>query len=350
MPVAVKSISKGRVEFGGSLTSEEIDSLISDPHLEILQTSSPVDTETWKALNDRLFSLRHDVDLRVYGFYSSECDLSFLKRLPNLRRFSADCLMRAKGIDCLGALENLESLSVGIYNLETFDFLNSLPNRKLKELILGPTKSRKPTLRDVMRFNDLRKLHIDGQQKDIEVISTLQYIEDLTLRSVSVDGLNFLKGLHHLWSLDIKLGGTSDLSALEGMNRIKYLELWQIRNLKDVSVIATMRGLQYLFLQSLPHIHAVPDLSKLRELRKVHLENLKGLQDLSALAKAPVLEEFIHVSAAGMEPAQYTGVLTSKTLKRILVGFGSERKNKALRELATQAGIEQLERSQFSFT
>jgi hypothetical protein len=71
---------------------------------------------------------------------------------------------------------------------------------------------------------------------------------------------------------------------------------------------------------------------------------------MSALAKAPALEEYIHVSAQGLEPAQYADLLTSKALKRISVGFGSERKNKILRDMATRAGIEQYEGSPFSFT
>ena len=206
MPLANKNISRGRVNFQGSLTAAEIDSLVSDPQLDVLQTSSPVESGTWDLLNDRLFAIRHDVALRVYGFYSSDCDLAFLLRLPNVRRFSADCLIKAHGIEHLATLENLESLSVGIYSLETFDFLESLPGSKLQSLSLGATKSKRPTLRHLARFDKLRTLYIEGQQKDIDAISTLSHIEDLTFRSISVDGLDFLESLNHLWSLDIKLG------------------------------------------------------------------------------------------------------------------------------------------------
>ena len=147
-----------------------------------------------------------------------------------------------------------------------------------------------------------------------------------------------------------QLGGTSDVSALEGMYGIKYLELWQVRDLKDISVISTLHGLQYLFLQSLPHIRSVPDLSKLSVLKRVHLENMKGLQDVSAVATAPALEEFLHTSAQGMEPGQYADLLASKTLKRILVGFGSKKKNKTLNDSAAAAGIMQYKHSPFRFT
>jgi hypothetical protein len=350
MPFTRKILSKDRVDFASSLTRHEISSLVDDPHLKILQTCDAVEPATWEMINDLLFAARPDVELRVYGFYSSECDLSFLKQLTNLRHFSADCLMRAKGVEYTAELAALQSLSIGIHSLENFDFLSGLAHSGLRKLSLGATKSKKPRLRALERFSELRKLYLEGQEKEIEVISRLPCLEDLTLRSITVNDLGFLCNLSRLWSLDIKLGGINNLSALSGMGGIKYLELWQIRSLADISVISTMHGLQYLFLQSLPHITTIPDLSKLRGLRRMYLENMKGLKDITALAKAPALEELMHCDAKGMEPKQYADLLTSKCLKRIFVGFGSNRKNQELLDQARAVGIQQFERSQFSFT
>lgn len=78
MPLARKNLSKGRVDFASSLTRTEINSLVGDPQLKILQTCDAVESATWEMMNDLLFAMRPDVELRVYGFYSSECDLSFL--------------------------------------------------------------------------------------------------------------------------------------------------------------------------------------------------------------------------------------------------------------------------------
>jgi hypothetical protein len=110
-----------------------------------------------------------------------------------------------------------------------------------------------------------------------------------------------------------------------------------------------MHGLQYLFLQSLPHVGAIPDLTQLTELRRLYLENMKGLSDIGMVAKAPALEEMIHVCAQGMEPEQYVELLKSKTLKQITVGFGSARKNAVLRSLADDAGIASYEGNSFVF-
>src|ERR1700689_1322666 len=140
-----KRLGKHRVEFFDRLTQREVHDLATNPNLRILQTARPVSARTWELLNQNLFALRPEIELRVYGFYSSTCDLSFVKGMSNVRRFSADCLVMAAGIEHLAALENLEELHVGVFSLQDFDFLSSLPSG-LKSLTLSPTKSKKPRL------------------------------------------------------------------------------------------------------------------------------------------------------------------------------------------------------------
>jgi hypothetical protein len=61
--------------------------LLLSPELRILQASSPVNRETWDLVNEELLTRRPEVQIRVYGFYSLVCDLPFLSRLKNVRRF-----------------------------------------------------------------------------------------------------------------------------------------------------------------------------------------------------------------------------------------------------------------------
>jgi len=332
------------------MTAAEIKALVADPRLRILQTSSPVESTTWGMLDDKFFSKRPDVELRVYGSGFSACDLSFLPHLRNVRRFAADSLGKAKGVKYLASLENVESLTVGIYSLEDFDFLEYLPSGRLRALSLGPTRSKRPSLRQLARFDQLRTLSIERQQKDIEVISNLRFLEDLTLRSIGIEGLDLLKGLDHLRSLRIQGGGIRELSALDGLITISYFQLWMVKGLSNISVISKMLGLQTLSLQSLRNVRSIPDLSRLTALRGVYLEDMRGLEDIRALTEAPALEQLIHWRAQGMEPSQYLDLLKSKTVKRLSVGFGSLKKNKALEELAAQAGIGEADVSEFFFS
>jgi hypothetical protein len=299
-------------------------------------------------LNKILFSKRSDVEFRVYGFYRTACDLAFLKEMTNLRHFAAN-LLNGRGIESLGALQNIESLSVGIYDLDNYDFLRSLPKEKIRKLFLGATKSKRPTLGYLANFHNLKILSLESQQKEIEVLSSLSTLEKLTLRSISTKGVSYLKSLHDLWSLDIKLGGIRDLADLGDMHQIQYLELVQIKGLNDIRVISTMEGLKFLFLRDLRNIVTIPDLSKLTALKRIYLDNMKGLKDITMLSSAPALKELIHVSAVGRQPMDYEGVLKKGTLQQASVGFGSYQKNRIFRELAAKYGVAEYEPSAFSF-
>lgn len=349
MPLIDLKTPAGRLNFEGSLTPSEIDMLAANPSLKVLQTSRPSDSKTWQLLNARLFSRRPEVELRVYGHYDGSCDLSFVAQLPNLRRFSADCLVKATGTEFIESLSNIEQLSVGIYHLDNFDFLQALNPERLTHLSLGATLSKKPSLSALERFSSIKALYIEGQSKDINAIEKLKQLENLTLRSISIPSLEFLIALPKLWSLDIKLGATTNLAALASVKNVKYLELWQIKGLHDLSPIAGMTGLQFLFLQSLRNVEHLPDLSQLSALRRIVLENMKGLADLTSLATAPALEELLYISAQGRMPSQFAELLGKGSLKRMLVGFGSARKNAELKAMQEAVGIESYTHREFQY-
>lgn len=343
-----EALGKQRVEFFDQLTQKEVYRLATNPNLRILQTTRPVSRETWELLNEDLFALRSDVQLRVYGFYSSTCDLSFVKEMKNVRRFSADCLMTAVGIEHLAALENLEELHVGVFSLQNFDFLSSLSSG-LKSLTLGPTKSKKPHLKGLSRFRTLRKLCLAGQQSGIVTVADLHGLEQISLRAISTPGLEYVSSLPCLWSLDILLGGIRNLSAISGKKSIKYLELCRIRELSDISVISSLVGLQCLDLRELRNVTDIPDLSRLTKLRKVVLDNMKGLKGVSAIGKAPALQEFLHIAAQGFLPKPYWDLINKPSLRQANIGFCSKRKNEEFESLVRQSGRSQYQRAEFVF-
>lgn len=331
------------------ITDEEIDQLRRDPSAQVLQTSGPLQLETWRRINSMLLAERPEIEVRAFGFYSVTCDLSFLELLTNMRRLSVDCIRGpVVGVDQLRNLGDLDSLCVGIWELQSFDFLRDV-SPSLRRLSLLQTKSRKPELSLLERFSGLKTLFIESHKKNLDVISTLGELEDLTLRSVTVPGVEFLQPCRKLWSLDIKLGGTRDLSALAG-SKLKYLELWQIHGFDDVGVVSELVHLQNLFLQSLPRIRELPSLNRLTSLRRIILDNMSGLRNFDALLHAPALEELAIISANKVEPADLQPVLSSGKLKRASAGLGSERRNDAFKKMTRAAGVEPLGRlSEFSY-
>jgi hypothetical protein len=206
----------------------------------------------------------------------------------------------------------------------------------ITDLKLGATRSKAPSLAPLSRFGSLKRLYLEGHAKDIEVLSDLQALEDVTLRSITARDLSYLAPLKRLWSLDIKLGGIRSFLGIEGKESIKYLELWQIRELHDIGIVSALPGLQNLFLESLPHMF--PSMTNATALRRVVLQNLKALQDFSAFETAPALEEFGLINGNNQTPEQLAPVLRNPAIRRVRAGFGSDRKNQLFARLRDEAG------------
>lgn len=339
---------RDRISLVPSLTPADIDRLSQDEQLRVVQTDGTLPAAMWPTLNRHLFARRPDVQLRVYGFCGLVCDLGFLREMTNVRDFAADCLLEAMSVESIAELVDPQELSLGIYSLESFDVLSSV-GAGLRRLSLGATKSRRPDLRVLSRFTELRTLYIEGQSKNIDVIAELRTLQDLTLRGVTSATLDYVSQLPELWSLDIKLGGIRSLDALRGKRSLKYLELWRIRELSDIGVISTLAGLQHLYLQDLPHIGGLPNLDACAALRRVRLESLKSFHDFSSLENAPALEEFILTSGRWQEPEELVPVLRNPRLKSISAWFGSDRKNVRFATLRQQHGKAEWHASPFVY-
>lgn len=348
--MSVQAVNKiiGQYQISKGIKKRELNRLASDKKVQSIQFASPLSPKEIELLEKILFSERPDISLRVYGHYSEKCDLSFVKRIPSLRKFSADCLMDAIRIENVIELSNLEGLGVGIYNLDNFDFLDKI-NPNLKELYLHRTKSKKPKISSISRFSDLEYLYLEGQQKGIEEIGKLKKLRKIVLRSISTKNLDFLKDLNELWSVDIKLGGIQNFDALKTLSKLKYLELWQIRNLSDLSFISDLKTLQNLFIQSLKQVTELPNFENNSKLRRIYLENLKGLTNLNSLKNAAKLRELIYVLAENQEPENLIPALENNNLKSIFCRFGSDKKNNRFDQLAMEYKKAEYKYSEFKY-
>jgi hypothetical protein len=329
-----------RVDFSEPISTSEIDYLVSYPDIKILQCSTPIKVATWILLNNEFFRRRPEVELRVYGLQVQTYDLRFTARMSHVLHFTANSLLDSTGIEAITEMPNLQTLVIGVYGLDNFNFLWKVTD-KLRSLLLGETKSKKPDLSPLSRFGKLTRIFLVGQQKNIEVLSELKLLEDVTLSSISTPNLEYLSGLQQIWSLDIILGGIQDFSAIEGMKNIKYLELLQVRGLNNIDFISHIPGLQNLMLRSLPRITTLPSVREMSKLRRITLCNLKGVRDFSALQWAPTLEEFILIEGQPQQPEDLLPVLRNPTLRRAWAHFGSIRKEQRFKELLHDHWIEE---------
>lgn len=141
----MKYLSECRCEFDNSISKWEIHQIREDPKLEILQCRTPFDEGVGKMLNEDVFSVRDNIELRIYGLHNVTCDLSFLGNIRSVKRLSLDNIDNAVGVEHISSLQGLKSLTAGIYGLDSFQFLETIPDH-LEHLYLLGTHSKKSDL------------------------------------------------------------------------------------------------------------------------------------------------------------------------------------------------------------
>lgn len=347
--MSIQSINRGSGHYNISTGFEEagLRALAADSSTKYIQFSAPLSNDEIDLLERIVFSQRQDIALRIFGHYTTACDLTFLERIPSLKKVSIDCLIEATGINTVTKLKNLETLAVGILNLDNFDFLEKI-NPNLKELFLYQTRSKKPNIECIERFKNLEYLYLERQQNGINAISKLKELKKIVLRSISTPNVDFLEGLKDLWSVDIKLGGIKSFEAIKNLPSIKYLELWLVRGLSDLSFISALPSLQNLFIQSLKQVTALPDLSKSKFLRRISLETMSGLTDVFSLKDVPNLKEFI-IWGGSQNADFYLPVFENPTVESVNGFLGSAKRNNRFAELARQYNKKTFEYSDFIY-
>jgi hypothetical protein len=290
------------------LIAEDLAPLV--PEHTTVQISSRLTDDDFRQLADFMADYPQ-VRLRVYGGYDGSIkDLDFLRFFPKLRRFSVDAIYELPSLDGIGLLSD-----------------------ELEDLLIGWTRSKRFSLRNLARFRRLRTLYLEGQQKDFAAIGGLEALEDLTLRSITIPDLSSLVPLRRLTSLDIKLGGTHDLALLPRIGRLTYVELWRIRGVEDVSALAEIETLERFFLQTLKRVTALPSFARSPNLRTVALETMRGITDLTPIADAPKLELLRLIEMCQLEPEALRPFIGHPTLRDGTWGLCSDRKNIAAWDL-----------------
>ena len=320
--------------------AHEISALAADTRVNEIQFAEPPSRDALETLEEEILSKRQDFEVRFYGFYRAECDLGFLQFIPSVTRLVVNCLSGpVVNVARIGDLQRLTSLKVGITQLRDFSFLDRLPPI-LDTLSLEEAQSKSLSLKGIVRFPGLRRLHIERHHADLESIGALPNLHSVVLRSITVPSLSFLTSCSQLRVLHLKLGGTTALGALPELLNLRELELWQVRKLEDIRVVARIPQLETLILQDLPNVTAVPSLASCTRLTSVFIRHLKSLDDLSTIAEAPNLEHFAFTGPSQCLPAAFEPFVNHHTLKDIWVGLGSSRRNRVVHEMFAGSGID----------
>lgn len=203
----------------------------------------------------------------------------------------------------------------------------------LTSLGLGSTASKRPSLKPLHHFTHLKRLAIVGHTRGLDTVSRLESLQELALLSLSLPALTFVQALVNLVSLELKLGGTTNLDALPALSRLRYLEIFRVLGLQSLDVIASIPSLQYLFLQHQARVQALPSLKHLPVLRRVHIDKLSSLHDLRPLAEAPRLQELLLLDMPQLSIDAFRVLVGHPSLRALTAGVSNDARRHAIKEL-----------------
>ena len=249
-------------------------------------------------LNEFCQKLSNEFSIRFYGYHSDGFDCSILRRIPNVRSLSINCLNKALNIEALTGLQNLERLNLGIEELRETEILGSSNFKSLLELTIGQTKTRALNLEYLTDFKDLKILINCGHKKNIEAIGDLENLNYLSFNSVGKVGLEFVNKLAKLRTLKFILGGRENINELKG-NVIENLEIIQVRGFKDAGFVNNFKALKSLLIEDQIQLLNVDFIKRLEYLETLRLMNCKNCNSLTGLDKLPNLKSLV-VSRTGI--------------------------------------------------
>jgi len=239
-------------------------------------------------LNQLCLNSNENLCIRFYGHYSKIFDCNTLRKIPNVKNISIDCLQTADNIQALTELSNLKSLGLGIFDLQDTEILNSENFKDLTELMITNTKTKAFNLDYLRKFKKLKKLRIAEHTKNIDAIGELSELELLSLNSVKKVPLNFINKLKKLKTLDFLLGSRDNLNEIEA-NEIENLDITWVRGFNDLSCISKFPKLKTLKIEDQKQLQDVrftnlfPDLTDLKILNCKTVETITGLNNLPKL-------------------------------------------------------------------
>lgn len=148
-------------------------------------------------------------------------------------------------------LTGLKAFCAIYTSFDSFDFLSEC---KELEVFMVNSNFECSDYAVLENFPNLKKLEItEGSVDDLSVISKLTSLTQLSLDSVqngeyNITDISFVSPLTNLTSLSLSSNMIYDLSALDSLKNLEYLNLAYNAGIDDVSVLAGLTNLKYIDL------------------------------------------------------------------------------------------------------
>ena len=280
--IANRSKKNGVMEFIGynDITPELIEEIVHDERIKWIQISEKLPMQGYRMI-DSILERREDLYFRIFHIIDGNTfDISFFNDMPHLTRVWLDAHLRedkhAVNYEYLCELPNLKGLHLDLFDCRDYSFINNL-SPKLEELIMfadSMSGTVKFDCKWLLQYKELQSLYLGKKaKKNLECISQIPKLRNLSLRGIKVEDFRFLKALH-LESFALLWCSNTALSGLGELQSLRELELWRIMKLDNLDFISTLVNLETLKLTDLKHITTLPDLSGLKKLANIKIDNV----------------------------------------------------------------------------
>jgi hypothetical protein len=276
-----------------------------EPECKVVQFEQSLTPEQLRAAG-KLVAGRPDIELYVYGRATS--DLDFLRYFPTIR-----------------------DLHIALWELEDISGFDAVMPQ-LVRLNFGRTK-KKFSLCFLRAGKQLDRLFLVGHKKDIDVVGTLDQLDELGLSGITLNDLSILLPLARLRIFSLFLGSTTNLGLLPQIGVLEELWLMRITGLSDLDVLRDVRTLTKLRLDWMRNVTQLPSFAPLIRLTDIRLDTMKGLQSLEAVAAAPALKRLSIADMPQLRPDDFACLQGHPQLEELWAFPGRNTVNAAVRAM-----------------
>jgi protein phosphatase 1 regulatory subunit 7 len=283
MPVSQPQV---RITNPATLPHAQINRDLKDGKHVIIQFVDKTYTNTMlEDINRLCAAYDKNFGVRFYGHYSSFFDCETVSRIPRVKCLYLDCLLKAENVAALNELEELQKLSLGVYELKETEILDFSRFKGIEDLIVTETKTKALNLQYLTDYKNLKSLILGGHSKNIEAVGALERLEFLSLNSVKQVSVSFVNQLKNLKTLHFILGGRNDISDIGSLS-IEHLHIVRVQGLGDLGDIARFSKLKTLLIEDqirLPGISFDGPMPALEDVTIINCKTLKSIQGMSHL-------------------------------------------------------------------
>jgi len=220
---------------------------------------------------------------RFYGYYPSCFDCSNLKYLPSVKSLFLDCLQNVSNFEEVKLLQQLKKLNIGIYNFDHKDFLSWNNLKKITYLCLVETKNNNIDLKYLEEYKDINTLFLNGHIKNINSISKLTKIKELSLCIPSKSSIDFINNLTELRKLKFILGGRNNLDEINNYS-VEHLEIIRVKGFSSFKNISMFKNLRTLLIEDQIQLESIIFENEIISLSDIKIINCKTLNKIDGLS------------------------------------------------------------------